>query len=1101
MTIPDGQGPAEIKRALPDLNAQERPVEKAERDRIVPVPRGGRMAITEQQRYMWVLHQLAPDAPTYNLPRALHLRGHLDVAALREVLRRLVARHESLRTRFVSDRGVPYQVVDPAPADWPLPVIDAAGRSLLELATAQVRIPFDLENGPVFRPVLLRAAPDEHMLLLVTHHIAIDGWSHGLLIRELSTLYQAVRSGTTTELPPLPLQPADYAAWQSSWLTGDEARQQVNHLRDVLDGVETLDFPSDRKRPALPTGAGAILEARLPAGIAEAATHLARQYRVSLLTLLYAAFLVVTHRYTGQTDQAVGTIMHGRTRSELEPMVGFFANTVTLRTNVAGNPTFRELVHRCNHAVLDARSNQDVPFSMVVEALKPERVAGRNPLFQICFVMMDGRMASPPALGDLTLQQIPVRGDTARFDLSLQVTKVPDGDHPIWVEYSTELFDRDRIERLVSHFTEVLTAAVADPDATVADLTLAPESELATMFSDWNPTPARRPDALLHELVTRQAARAPDRVAMRFEGTELRYGDLDRRSNRLAHLLAATGVVPGDVVGLLLERGLHLPIAELGVLKTGGAWLALDPQYPAERLAYQLTDAAAVTVLTTSDLADKLPDGISRVLLDTVSLDHHPATPPEVDVRQEDAAYVIYTSGSTGKPKGVMVPHRAVVQFCSNVVELFSLTGADRVLQFANPAFDVSVSDFFTTFTAGATVVGAPRDTLHDPDKLQALMSDERVSFIDIPPTVLRLLDPEPLTDLRSLFIGMEPFPAELVNRWQRPGREFHNGYGPTEVTITCVDYKCPPEDLDTAPPIGQAMANHRAYVLDRNLRPVPIGVPGELYMAGAGLAHGYLGRPDLTAEKFLPDPFSDQPGERMYATGDLVRWRSDGNLEFLGRVDRQVKIRGLRVELGEIEHVINSVPSVRQCAVTVQAAGSPDVYLVGYLVPEAGEHPDLEAIREYLAQRLPLHMIPTVLITIPELPLTAAGKLDHRRLPAPRADTGDGYAEPATETQRRLATVWRPLLSVERIGARDNFFSLGGNSLQATQLISRIRDNFQVSLDPRQLFTHPTLEQLAKQIDEATQAQLDAAEVAALEAEIAGLSEDEIDKLLDGAG
>jgi amino acid adenylation domain-containing protein len=475
--------------------------------------------------------------------------------------------------------------------------------------------------------------------------------------------------------------------------------------------------------------------------------------------------------------------------------------------------------------------------------------------------------------------------------------------------------------------------------------------------------------------------------------------------------------------------------------------------------------------------------------------------PVVAGVGSEDGAYVIYTSGSTGQPKGVLVPHRAVVNFCVSFGELFRVTPADRVLQFSNPAFDVSVSDFHATFAAGATVVGAPRSVLLDPDALQVLLASERVTLVDIPPAVLGLLDPAGLPDLRVLFIGMEPFGAELVNRWARPGREFHNGYGPTEVTVTCVDYRCPDEPLVGPPPIGRAMANQRAYVLDRWLAPVPVGVAGQLFMAGAGLAHGYVGRTDLTAARFVPDPFSPTPGGRMYATGDVVRWRWDGNLEFLGRADRQVKIRGLRIELGEVEHVLAGLSGVRQCAVVVKAVGTASARLVGYLVAEPGQQLDLDKIRAGLADRLPTHMIPADLVGLDELPLTATGKLDQARLPDPQTHPDPAALALTTPTQQQLAQIWQGLLNLDAgatITATDNFFNLGGNSLQAIQLISRVRDSFGITLEPRQLFTNPILRQLAEEIDSALQPALADDEIARLEAEIAGLSEAELDRLLE---
>ncbi|MEV6931338.1 amino acid adenylation domain-containing protein [Dactylosporangium sp. NPDC051485] len=1100
---------ASIRRTLLDLKARRDLAQQTERDRIAAVRRDGRLAVSAQQRFLWFLHQLAPETPTYNEPRAWRLRGELDVAALREALRATVARHESQRTRFGDEHGVPYQVIDPPPDAWPLPVHEGTEAGIADWLDAGTRAPFDLRHGPLLRTSLLRIAPDEHVLLLVWHHIIIDGWSMKLLVEEIAARYAAAVSGAGATWPAPAVQPVDHAAWQRRWLDGDEAERQIGHWRTTLAGLEPLDVPTDRPRPARPTGAGATLQTLLPRALADDLRALARAEGVSLLAVLLAGFQAVLGRYTGQRDIALGTVMSGRTRPELEPMAGMFANTVVVRGRLDGDPTFRELAHRGHDTLLEAIANQDVPFGTVVERLEPERLPGRNPLFQHVFTLVPAPMVTRAEFSRLAAQPLTRGPGTSRFELSVQVTDAPEGDLEVWIEYSTEVFDADRIERLVEHFTTLLTAAVAAPGSPVDGLELLGAAERAQVLTGWNPPPAGPGGGLLHELVAARVSEAPDRVAMRFAGRDLTYGELDRRANRLAHVLTDEYKARGRVVAVLLERGFGLPVAELGALKAGAAWLALDPQYPAERLAYQLADADAAVVVSTADLADRLPADTPRLLLDAgldAGLDTGsagvPDTPPAVAVEPEDTAYVIYTSGSTGRPKGVMVPHRAIVNFTTAFGSLFGVTPADRVLQFSNPAFDVSVSDIFSTLTAGATIVGAPRAELLDPEALQRLLAAEGVSIVDIPPPVLGLLDPQPLTALRILFIGMEPFGAELVNRWSRPGREFHNGYGPTEVTVTCVDYRCPDTPLDGPPPIGRAMANQRAYVLDRQLRPVPIGVDGELHMAGAGLAHGYLGRPDLTADKFLPDPFAPGPGERMYATGDLVRWNADGQLEFRGRVDRQVKLRGLRVELGEVEHVLAGHPGVRQTAVVVKEPGTPRARLIGYLVAEPGAGPDLDAVRAHATERLPLHMIPAALVVLDALPLTPTGKLDQARLPDPEPEPGARYVAPDTDKQRRLAEIWQSLLGLDdgRVGTQDSFFALGGNSLQVTQLISRIRDAFQVTLEPRQLFTHPLLGQLAVEIEHAQGQLLHDDEVAALEAEIAELSEEELDRLLGGA-
>ncbi len=1091
-TSEDGNA-ADIKRALLEKKVRQRVAERAERERIVAVPRTDKMAIADQQRFLWFLHQMVAGAPVYNVPFAMRLRGPLDVAALSKAFRGIVSRHESLRTRFGDEHGVPFLTIDPPPETWDLPVEDGTEDSVQEWIDAQVRPPFDLREGRPYRFALLRLGPEDHVLSIVWHHIVIDGWSSRQFAEELTERY-ADPDGAA--FPELTLQPADYAAWQRLWLLSEEPAKQIDYWRETLDGIEPLNVRGDRPRPAAPTGEGRIFETSLPDDLARRLRARAQDEGVSLLALMMAGYQVVMSRYTGQDDIALGSVLSGRTRSEIESMMGFFANTVPIRASLEGNPVFRDLAQNTNNTILDAMARQDVPFGRLVEALSPQRVPGQNPLVHHLFTLLPEPMIARWQLPGVDVEMLTAQPATTRFDITFQVNDLPDGRLGVWIEYSSELFDQERIERLVEHFVTVMSDGLSRPDARVDTLDLMPDDEYTRVLAEWNPPPGKSDGRLLHELVAARVAETPDAVAMRFAGEDLTYAQLDEQSNRLAHTLVDEfKVVPGYVVGVLLERGFDLPAAELGVLKAGGAWLPLDPQYPSDRLAYQLEDADVAAVVTTSDLADRVPADVGRILLDTDVLDDRTVS-PSVPVAQEDGAYVIYTSGSTGTPKGVIVPHRAVVNFCTTFGDMFSVTPDDRILQFSNPAFDVSVSDVFSTLTAGGTIVGAPRSELLDPDTLQQLLARERVTMVDIPPAVLRSLDPSTLDDLRVCFIGMEPFGPDLVNRWSKPGREFHNGYGPTEVTVTCVDYLCPPEPLDGTPPIGRAMANQRAYVLDKGLRPVPIGVPGELFMAGAGLAVGYLGRPDQTAEKFVPDPFAVDPGERMYATGDLVRWNAEGQIEFLGRVDRQVKLRGLRVELGEIEHAVESFPDAQQAVVTVRDEGTSSAWLAAHVVGEFEQ----DVLRDYLTERLPLHMVPTVYVALEQMPMTPTGKVDHAKLPDPRPAGDDiGGAELTTETQRQVAEIWQSLLSLEpgSVGAQDNFFLLGGNSLQVTQLVSRIRDTFQVTLDPRRLFSYPVLSQFAARIDDAQRELLGENEIEQLKAEIADLPEEELDRLL----
>ncbi|MFE5732209.1 amino acid adenylation domain-containing protein [Streptomyces sp. NPDC056528] len=1067
------------RRALLDRRLRRRQALPTDDEQIVPVPRDAELMPSRQQEGLWFLHQMDPSSTVYNVYFALRLRGALDTTALEEALRRLVVRHESLRTRFVAQDGAPRVIVDEAPGARPLEVEDLSGLDadarearVEELAERDALEPFDIEREPPFRTRLLRLAPDEHVLLLCLHHIVSDGWSAGIITKDLAALYAGA------DLPVPSVQPADYAAWQRRRLAGERERNQLAYWRDRLDGVPTFDFPTDRPRPQTPTFAGAVVERTLPAGLAERLRALAGRERTSLLAVLHAGLLTALSRYTGQDDIAIGSVFSGRTRAATEQLVGFFANTLVLRTSTAGDPTFRELLSRCSDTVLGALAHQDVPFGTVVDALRPERAQGRNPLFQISLTLQATGTGGPGfELPGIVIEPLPQAAVHSRFDLGVTVVESPDDTLRVSLEYSTDLFDRSRVDRLAQHFHRVLDQAVEQPDRLVAEFDPLSDDERRRILEEWNPAPVHRAEdgLLLHELVARQARRAPDATAVRDAGRELTYGELDAAANRLGRLLREEhDSGPGTIVALLLDRGTDLPVAQLGVLVSGAAWLPLDPQNPADRVAAQLRDAGVRLVVTTRDLADRVPDGLTALCLDDPVVRRAradlPATAPAVPVAPEDLAYVIYTSGSTGRPKGVMISHAAAAGFVLNARDLFALGPGDRLLQFANPAFDVSVFDVFAALVSGAAAVTAPRETLLDPDALAELLRTERVTVADLPPAVLRLLDPGPLTDLRALFVGLEAFPAELVNRWRSPDREFHNGYGPTEATVACVDYACPPEPLTSAPPIGRAMANHRAYVLDRHLRPVPPGVQGELYLAGTGLARGYLNRPDLTAELFLPDPFGE-PGTRMYRTGDLVCWTEDGLLSFRGRADRQVKIRGLRIELGEVERALEECPGVARGVTVVHERDTPQARLTGYVVPAGAAEPDGEEIRALLMDRLPLHMVPTAVVVLDSLPLTPSGKLDSRRLPVPSEPTGADRLPPAPGTETALAAIWQELLDLpqDRIGAHDSFFDLGGTSLQATRLASRIRERLGAETGVRELFGTPVLRRMAALVDAAS--------------------------------
>ncbi|WP_409060168.1 non-ribosomal peptide synthetase [Streptomyces sp. SYP-A7185] len=1066
-------GAREALQRLQESRRAEQRVEPADRDRSLP--------LAAAQQRLWFLDRWNPGSAAYNAPLALRLTGPVDEAVLARALSAVVARHEILRTRYESVDGLPHQIVE-EPSPVPLDVTDlrelAADereKKVTELIADGAARPFDLARGPVLRASLFRLADEEHVLLLAIHHIATDGWSTAIVTREVMACYAAEAAGQPASLPPLPVQFADYAVWQRRKLADSSFGDRLAYWTERLDALPVLDFPTDRPRPKEPTGAGSVRESRLPASLQRAMVELARTERVTVLTVALAAFQTLLARYTGQDDIVIGSVVNGRTQPEIEPLVGFFANTLVLRTDTSGDPTFRELLARTNETVVGGLMHQDVPFGKVVDALKTEREAGRNPLFQISFTLQNAS-ADGEEFGGLRIEQVPLIVGTSRFDLAFQLTEVPGEGYHVWIEYSTELFDADRVDRLIAHYGRLLEAVVADPSARIGRVELLSAGEHAELVTGENRTDTAYDTAglALHQLFERQADLHPGQPAVRFRGESLTYRELDVRANELAHHLRTLGVGPESRVGILMERGPELPVTQLAVLKAGAAYVPLDPVHPTNRLGYMLDRAGCSLVVTEGALADALPEGPDGpVRLDwrdpefRAALERAPKSRPDVAVDPRNLAYVIFTSGSTGRPKGVLIEHRSAVNFTSSSVEMFRLGTGDRMLQFANPAFDVSVFEIFSAFASGATLVMAPRGTLLDPASLTALLREERITTADIPPSLLAVLDPAELPEFRKLFVGLEPFPGDLVDRWRDGGhRDFHNGYGPTETTVASVDHLCGPQLGSASPPIGRPLANQYAYVLDPFGHPVPRGVAGELWIGGLGLSRGYAGAPGATAERFLPDPFA-APGSRMYRTGDLALRRGDGDLEFFGRVDTQVKIRGLRIEPSEIEQVLSRHAEVRQAAVVVlDAEGGPQ--LVAYVVPEGEARPQAAALRAHLAEDLPPYMLPGAFVTLDALPLTPNGKLDRTALPAPEERARKDREAPAGATERAVAGIWSGLLPGKDFARDDNFFMVGGNSLQATQLLARIEETLGAEVQLRQLFTHATVEQLAALIDTA---------------------------------
>jgi amino acid adenylation domain-containing protein len=1043
---------------------------------LLPVPRDGELPLSFAQQRLWFLDQWEPGNPQYNIAAAMHLTGPLDPAALEQSLREIIRRHEVLRTAFATVAGRPVPVIAPEP-DLTLPVIDLSDLAANERqaavgrrAEAEARTPFDLADGPLLRATLLRLAPEEHVALVVMHHIVGDGWSIGVLNREVAALYAAYLAGQTSPLPELPVQYADYAAWQCGWLCGAALENQLAYWRDRLAGAPAaLDVPADRPRPPTPSHCGAAVRFDLPA-VAGRVRALARREGCTPFMVLLAAFQALLHRYTGQEDLCVGTPVAGRGRREVEGLIGFFVNTLVLRGDLSGDPTFAELLGRVRETCLGAYAHQDLPFERLVEELRPERDSSRSPLFQVMFVLQNAPQEALELPG-LTVTPWDVDSGTSKFDLTLRLTE-RDGELRGELEYSTELFEDETAARLTEHLRTLLEAACTNPSLPVSRLPLLTDTE-HDRLRQWNSTAVDYAQPhLLHRLIEQQARRTPQTEAVRCEDQALSYADLDRHANRLAHCLSRLGVGPDVPVAVCLERSVQLPVALLGTLKAGGCYVPLDPDYPADRLAFLLQDAAPPVLLTQSRLAGRLPPHTAHtVCLDDgwdSDTDGDGDLRLDVGVGPEHLAYVIYTSGSTGPPKGAMNSHRGICNRLLWMQDAYRLTAADTVLQKTPCSFDVSVWEFFWPLLAGARLVLARPGGHRDPAYLAQLIQRARVSVCHFVPSMLEafLRTPgleERCVSLRDVVCSGEALSYALQERFfTRLGARLHNLYGPTEAAVDVTAWACRQGDGPRVVPIGRPIANTRLHVLDRQLQEVPVGVPGELYIGGVGLARGYHNRPELTAERFVEHP---QLG-RLYRTGDVGRWQAEGVIEYLGRMDRQVKVRGCRVELGEVEAALREHPAVREAVAVAREETPGDVRLVAYVVPRDVEGgAPAEALREHLKEKLPEYMVPSVFVTLEALPLSPNGKLDHRALPAPnraRAGTAGSYVAPRNPVEEAVARIWAEVLGVERVGIHDNFFDLGGHSLLATQALSHIQQEFPVDIPLRRLFEEPTVATLA---------------------------------------
>ena len=1034
--------------------------------------------LSYSQQRLWFITQLAQGSPLYHMSTMVPIRGHLDSAALEKALSELIRRHETLRTTFDMREGDPVQIISPAqPVE--LKIVDL--RSLPEQhrrteiqrqREAEFSAPYDLVQGPLVRFTLLRLSDRNQVLLVGMHHIVSDGWSMDVLRREVTVLYKAFRLSQPSPLPELSLQYSDYALWQRQQLSGEGIGRLIAYWKKRLHGAERLELLTDRPRPLTPRTNSAIIPLKIEPALTDKLRSLCREEEVTLFMALLGAFQSVLGAQAGQEDVSVGTVIAGRDRSELEGLIGFFVNSLVMRTDLSGHPTFRGLLRRVKKDTLDAYDHQAVPFEKLVEELAPERTLNVQPLFQVLFVLQNLQAAGDPAENPQSSQGSAAApnahaGGLIYYDLTLTLTETP-AEVVGGLHYNTHLFNATTAEAIARHFVALLERVVDAPDRSIGRLDVLSTSERQILFNDWRTTAPDR-EACIHQLFEERVDQAPDHVALSFEGEHMSYGELDRRANRVAHRLRELGVREESPVAMYLDRGPLAIVALLGILKAGGAYVPLDPSLPAERLTLILGDVQPAVVVTSEELKAGLPPGGPKICgieeacaAGGVAMDARLACG-----RPDSLAYVIYTSGSTGRPKGVLVEHRNLVHTILAQIPLFGLTDSSRVLPTISLSFDASLGEIFRSLVAGVTLCLARREALLPGPDLVTLLQEQKISAVTLSTAALGALPPAELPELRTLTVGGEALSSELAARWGR-GRRLLNGYGPTETAIGAT--LASNWDPKRPPPLGHLLPNVRGYVLNPAMQPLPVGVPGELYLGGPGVARGYHRRPDLTAERFVPDPFGGQPGARLYRTGDRVRWRPDGQLEFLGRMDEQVKIRGYRIEPGEIAALLRQHPMVQDVAVVARADTGEDARLVAYLVKASGgtssEANPAAELRAHLGKLLPDYMVPSAFVFLDALPLTPNGKLDRKALPPPDdkarlAGVEKIYVAPRTAEEKTLADIWATLLKVDKVGVHDNFFELGGDSILSIRVVARAGEAG-LKFSVQDAYQHQTIEELA---------------------------------------
>jgi amino acid adenylation domain-containing protein len=1051
------------------------------------------------QRRLWFLDQFSPGSCAYNVPRVFRLSGHLEVAALQQALDSLVERHEILRTVFKMAQVEPVQVVQ-EPSAVVLEITDLTGLEGEDQRTRvgnvvmdEVKRPFNLSSDLMLRAKLLRLAANEHVLVVMSHHITSDGWSKGVMFRELAAFYNAAVSKTPAVLSALPIQYSDFAAWQEQWVKGVRLQKQAAYWKKQLEGAPALlELPTDFPRPAVQGFEGVTESCFFPGKLLADLKALSQREGATLFMTLFASFQVMLTRYSGQEDIVVGTPIAGRVRAEIEPLIGDFVNMLAVRTDLSLNPGFRELLQQVKKVALDAYDNQDLPFEMLVEELERGRDMSRAPVFQTIFILETAPPPPPPMKG-LTLEILDFDTPTAKNDLILILAEDAAG-LKVKLEYRTDLFSKTTIDRFLVQYQMLLQSIVADPAQPITKLAIrAPEEQ--KQLAAWNQTAHETLDRCLHQLFEDQVARTPDAIALEFRDRKLSYRELNAGANQLAHHLISLGVKPDSRVGICVHRSQEMLIGLLGIMKAGGAYVPIDPAYPRDRMEFMLQDGGAEVLVIESSLLKMISTQDAKVVCfdrDAAELAKQSTDNPLTNVTSANLSYVIFTSGSTGRPKGVQLEHRNVANFIGYVQRTLQVGPNDAYLGVASMSFDASVLDFYLPLSTGAKFVIVDADTIRDPQALAEITSRSGVTVMHATPSTWRSLVDAGWkgNSTFKLLSGGEALSWDLAKELLPRCGALWNLYGPTETAVYSAIHRVNASDGTVL--VGRPIDNTQIYILDSLQQHTPIGVPGEICIAGAGVARGYLSRPELTAERFVADRFVGG-NARMYRTGDLGRFRLDGIIQCLGRLDHQVKLRGFRIELGEIESVLLQFPGVRQAVVDVKAGNLGDKRLIGYLVLDSGAGPSLADLRAFLKTKLPEYMVPATFMVLEKLPVSPNGKLNRSALPVPddeRPELSPEFVPPSTPVEQAVAEIFSEVLEVRPVGLNDDFFELGGHSLLAARVVTRLRDRFQIEMTPRFLFESPNAKEMAARISELLVQDTNEDEMAAMLAELAELEE-----------